>query len=249
MTDSQPKNGPRFVLAAAARIGCFEDGKWPDNLTLEQVARLLAGGGLYKRSGEQKEYYRILKGMLYSDSNCGKLEFSEVPQGSVAVSTGISLENSPRFRTDYAAEKTPITPIRYISRKQLEDWLCNTGQKPGEYITEWLQVGGVVYGESETTLSQQTELTAAPTVEQNILKKSIVESRIDKIIEILSAAGHEVMAVPYGEKNATRTKCLSEFSNKPLLFTDSTFEQAWSQGSKEKRLCLLDKDKFTSRKR
>lgn len=121
-------------------------------------------------------------------------------------------------------------PYYLIDRQDFERWCNNKGINPG-------------------FLLEETELKSAPIIKQNTSKTSIVDLRIDKIIEILIADDHNVMSVPYGGKKATKINCLLNFSKKPLLFTESTFEQAWSQGSKQNRLCLLDKNKFTPHKR
>ena len=63
-----------------------------------------------------------------------------------------------------------------INRKDFEDWCNNKGISPG-------------------FLFEETELNAPPTITQNISKISRIDRRIDKIIEILSAAGHN--AYPY----------------------------------------------------
>lgn len=237
MVDIRPKKGPALLLAEAKIIANARFSEWPDEFSPAQVAALMAGGWRREYRASYSTWLSVVTSSLLNSTLIAR----SVPQKSVAtLRNADSLRAGGRFgdtrfpigdrisvRAVYTETRTP-PPRRYVDRKACADWLRSIREQPSEHISEWLRVGGIIFGDTETPQVQPASGGRGP---------SLNDRRIEVILEVLSSMGYAVMSIPDGGKGAAMTECLK----RSTLFTASTFDNAWKKASKDKRLAMAKK--------
>jgi hypothetical protein len=136
--------------------------------------------------------------------------------------------------------------LMYIFSKEFSSFIGTPSEGIQKLINAvFFMFFGFVLGSTYVHLfGKKRYIHVKPKTEHKVMSSSRREQQHEVILALIDALGYEPLEIPTGGKSKIKAICLKRYK----LFTDSSFDHAWKDGTNKSFFRLLDSEKFTSNK-